>query len=357
MGSTTTRLLKAGLSALYYTGAGRLMSPLTGGAGVIFTLHHVRPARRDGAAAFDPNGILAVTPEFLDGVIRQVIEAGYEILSLDEAAVRLKTGGSRPFACFTLDDGYRDNRDHALPIFRRYGVPFTIYVPSAFADGTGELWWLTLERTLAKAAAVEIDMDGEARRFETRTADEKQAVFDAIYWWLRAIPEREARAAVAALAAAHGIDPLDACREEVMSWEELRALSRDPLVTIGAHTTGHFALSKLSREEARTQIADNVARIEAEIGKPCRHFSYPYGCEKSAGEREFALCRELGLATAVTTRKGMIHSRDASRMTGLPRMSLNGEFQDRRYIEVLLSGAPFALWDAMRRVARPVAGA
>ena len=49
---------------------------------------------------------------------------------------RLENADSeKPFACFTLDHGYRDNRDHAYPIFRRHGAPFTIYVPSDFADG------------------------------------------------------------------------------------------------------------------------------------------------------------------------------------------------------------------------------
>ena len=36
-------------------------------------------------------------------------------------------------------------------------------------------------------------------------------------------------------------------------------------------------------------------------------------------------------------------------MTALPRLSLNGDFQDLRYIKVMLSGAPFAVWNAVHR--------
>jgi peptidoglycan/xylan/chitin deacetylase (PgdA/CDA1 family) len=50
-------------------------------------------------------------------------------------------GGSanfaRRFACFTFDDGYRDNRDYALPVMREFDAPLTVYVASDFAEGTG----------------------------------------------------------------------------------------------------------------------------------------------------------------------------------------------------------------------------
>ena len=41
----------------------------------------------------------------------------------------------RPFACFTFDDGYRDNREHAYPVFKRLNLPFAIYIPTAYAEG------------------------------------------------------------------------------------------------------------------------------------------------------------------------------------------------------------------------------
>ena len=84
-------------------------------------------------------------------------------------------------------------------------------------------------------------------------------------------------------------------------------LADDPLVTIGAHTRRHYALAKLTLADARAEIDESVRRIEREIGQPCRHFSYPYGDETSAGQREFDLAKELGIKTGVTTRKGLIH--------------------------------------------------
>lgn len=342
-----TKLVKAALAAAHYVGVDGLLAPWTRGLGVIFMLHHVRPELPE---PFEPNRILKVTPAFLEDVIHQVQEAGFDTIGLDDVPKRLnETGLGRPFACFTLDDGYKDNRDFAYPVFKRNQVPFTIYVPTDYPDGKGDLWWLVLEASIARAPHVSVQMDGDMRHFTTRTPAEKSVAFDAIYWWLRRLPEDRARYVVGELAQSIGYDASRLCSSLVMTWDELRDLGRDRLVTIGAHTRRHMALAKLPAEEAEAEMADSIARIEAELGRPCRHFSYPYGCEKSAGRREFEMAGRLGLATAVTTRKGLISGHHAHSMMALPRFSLNGDYQDVRYTKVMLSGAPFALWNAMSR--------
>lgn len=340
----STKLLKAILDLMHYSGASRLLAPITRGKGIIFTLHHVTP---EAPEAFEPNRILKVTPAFLEGVVREVRRQGFEIVSLDEAHRRMAAPvpGEAPFAAFTFDDGYRDNMIHAWPVLKRLGVPFTIYVPTDFPDGNGFLWWLVLERVVRVAATLRVAMDGAARTLPCATLADKEATFDVLYWWLRGRPEREARAVVDGLARDAGIDPAALCRDLVMSWDELRRMAADPLVTIGAHTCGHFALAKLDAAEARREMADSITRIENELGRPCRHFSFPYGDETSAGDREFAMAAELGLATAVTTRKGVIDTPGS--LTGLPRVSLNGDYQHSRYVGVFLSGAPFALLNAL----------
>ena len=262
----------------------------------------------------------------------------------------------KPFAVFTLDDGYKDNRDFAYPVFKRHNAPFTIYVPTAYADGHGELWWLAFEEALRRLPHVDVDCDDVVRSYSLATDAEKGRAFHELYWWLRKIPEERARAVVRDLASKAGFEVSALCRELIMTWDEIRALAQDPLVTIAAHTTNHFALAKLRPEDARREIADSVARVAQELGKPVRHFSYPYGDEGSAGEREFEIARDLGIETAVTTRKGLIRAAHADAMTALPRLSLNGDYQDARYVKVLLSGLPFALRDGVKALVRQVKG-
>lgn len=344
----TQGIMKAALSALHYSAADSLLAPLTRGVGVIFTLHHVLP---ESDEPFQPNRILSITPEFLDAVVRLVTEKGFDVLSLDEMEQRLGEGDfDRPFACFTFDDGYKDNRRYAYPIFRRYGLPFAVYVPTDFPEGRGDLWWLKLERALRVLPSVDLKVGGDWIKLETRTTSQKEVAFDRIYWKLRNLPEFDARAVVDSLCHLHGVDTASLCGEFVMNWDEIREMASDPLVTIGAHTRRHLALAKLSIGEARQEMVESIRRVEKELGRPCHHFSYPYGDPNSAGPREFVLARELGIATAVTTRKDLIHPHHTNEMTGLPRVSLNGEFQKERYIKTLLTGAPFAIWNTAQRL-------
>ncbi len=354
MNRRKTGLTKLALSTLHYSGASGLLSPLTRGIGVIFTLHRVRP---EGSAAFGPNRILEVTPEFLEATIELVRQRGFDVISLDQAHSRLTEGDfDQPFACFTFDDGYRDNREYAYPIFRRHDLPFAIYIPTDYPDGTGDLWWITLESILAAVNALDLNVDGRMCHFDLESTEQKDRAYERLYWWLRSLPEMDARQLVNELAQAHGVANADLCRELIMSWDEIRDLATDPLVTFGAHTRRHLALAKLPNGGAVLEIAESVARLEAELGRPVGHFSYPYGDESSAGSREFAMVRELGLKTAVTTRKGLLHETHARQLTGLPRVSLNGDYQQIRYVKALLSGAPFAFWNLARRLQlRPAA--
>lgn len=348
MSRRNTKYIKAALQALYYSRGHKLLAPFAKGVGAIFMLHHVTP---QPVREFEPNRILGIAPQFLEEVIYWVRENGFDVISLDEAHYRLIEGEfDRSFVCFTFDDGYRDNRDFAYPIFKRHNLPMAIYVPSDFADGAGNLWWLALEHIVREVDQLRMRFEGEMHTFVCGDAKEKEATYHALYWWLRAMGERDARGVVAGLSRSIGFDPSELSRELVMTWDELRQLTDDPLVTIGGHTKSHFALSKLSLGEARIEIESNLTRIETELGRRPTHFSYPYGSEESAGAREFTLTRELGLKTAVTTRKGVLYSEHAEHLMALPRVSLNGDFQDLKYLSVLMSGVPFRAWNGFRRL-------
>jgi peptidoglycan/xylan/chitin deacetylase (PgdA/CDA1 family) len=342
-------VIRAGLDALYFTGAHHVLRPILAGVGTIFMLHHVRPARDE---PFQPNRHLEITPGFLREVLTHVRARDIDIVSLDEACCRMSEHDfARRFACFTFDDGYRDNRDHALPVMRAHGAPFTVYAVSEFAGGTGRLWWLALERVIARADAIEIMRDGAAIRIDARDAAAKQQAFDQVHGWLRTLPnDADVQREVSALCARHGVDDSAIARELCMSWDELRTFAADPLVTIGAHTVSHCNLARENEAGAQREMGENRSRIESELQKPALHFAYPYGDKAAAAAREFALARGLGFKTAVTTRPGMIFPGNADHMTALPRISLNGNYQNARFLSVLTSGAATAMWNGFRRV-------
>jgi peptidoglycan/xylan/chitin deacetylase (PgdA/CDA1 family) len=342
-------VIRAGLGALYFTGAHHLLRPIFSGVGAIFMLHHVRPHRD---AEFQPNHHLEVAPEFLRAMLAHLRARNIDIITMDEVHARLvERDFSRRFACFTLDDGYRDNRDYALPVMREFDAPMTVYVASDFAEGIGRLWWIALEMVIARTAAIEITIGGAALRLDTSTPSAKQAVFDRLHDWLRSLPgEHDIQREIGSLCVRYGVDEAAICRELCMSWDELKPFAADSLVTIGAHTITHCNLARQTEATASQEMAVGRARIEEALQRPVIHLAYPYGDKIAAGPREFALARAAGFKTAVTTRPGMLFPESADHLTALQRVSLNGNYQDARILPVLTSGAATAVWNGFRRI-------
>jgi peptidoglycan/xylan/chitin deacetylase (PgdA/CDA1 family) len=342
-------VIRAGLETLYFSGAHALMRPFVGGVGAIVTLHHVRPRRPD---AFQPNQLLEITPRFLEKVVRKLRRAQLDLVSLDEMHRRLKEGDfKRRFVCVTIDDGYRDTLQWAYPILKAENVPFAVYIPTSFPDRIGELWWLAIEAVVARNSRITLLIDDRERGFECATLEEKHHVFDQLYGWVRSFrTEDELRRVVRDLSVRYQVDIAAFCEELCMNWQELGQLAADPLVTIGAHTVNHVMLAKTPERQARAEMAMSRSVIEASLALRPDHLSYPVGDATSAGPREFRIAAELGFKTAVTTRPGVLFPEHGAHLTALPRISLNGEYQQSRYLGVLLSGAATAMWNGFRRV-------
>jgi len=340
-------IIRGGLESLFFSGARFALKPFLGGVGAILTLHHVRPPR---PGRFQPNRILEITPRFLTRVVKLLRRSRVDVVSLDEVARCLRERDfRRRFVALTFDDGYRDTLQHAYPILKEAEMPFAVYVATSFPDRLGELWWLALEAVIAKNERIGLVIERENRTFDCSTVAEKRALFDELYWWLRSRPtETELRYIVRNLAACYAVDIAAFCAELCMDWREIAALAADPLVTIGAHTVNHPMLSKLPEKTARTEMDLSRAVIEAALGVRPAHLAYPFGDQAAAGAREFAIAEELGFATAVTTRPGVLLRGHATHLTALPRISLNGEYQQLRYVRVLLSGSATAMWNGFR---------
>jgi peptidoglycan/xylan/chitin deacetylase (PgdA/CDA1 family) len=348
MGSYKSQFFRLGLSALWFSGAARVLAPWTAGRGAILMLHRVQPVLPN---QFAPNASLSITPGYLDALLNGFRRDGVDIVSLDEALRRLaKANTSRRFVCFTLDDGYRDNLEHAMPVFRRHGAPFTVYVTTGFIDRTFSPWWCVLERVIAERSRVRwLRPEGELLLSTGALADKEQA-FSRMADWFLTLPIAQVRAQIEQLAADNAVDPAAIVDREFCSWDELREL-RAAGGELGCHTVNHAVLARESASDARSELVNARARLEAELGTSVVHLAYPYGKRDHAGPREFALARELGFASATTTRKGALFDAHGVHPHALPRVEVTPSFSSStRYARAILSGLPLMAFNRGRRV-------
>lgn len=334
-------LIRAGLEGVSLARAGRLWCG-AGGRGIIFTLHHVRPTP---ARPFQPNAILSITPAFLEQAIKVSLEAGLVPLALEDLPERLADPkDKRAYVCFTLDDGYRDNARHAAPVFRRHGVPYTIFITKGFVERTRSLWWETAEALTASTDRLSFDLGGGEETLPLETPAQKQEAFERISQFIQTGDEDAAIARLDEAASAHGIDPLGITDALTMDAAELAALAAsDSLARFGAHTLTHVALRRVSEERLIAELAGSAEAVTAYVGRRPTTFAYPYGFPAAVGEREFRAAAAAGFPVAVTTQPAVLGPASLAQPTAIGRVSLNGHYQKKRYVRALISGIPFRL--------------
>jgi peptidoglycan/xylan/chitin deacetylase (PgdA/CDA1 family) len=81
---------------------------------------------------------------------------------------------------------------------------------------------------------------------------------------------------------------------ETMGWDDLRGLAERGL-ELGSHTLSHPHLPALADDELRRELEESKARLEDELGRPCRYLAYPFGDEE---ERVRGAARRAGYDAA-----------------------------------------------------------
>ncbi len=333
---------KLALNVVRFSGLGAVASRFTLGCGAILMLHRVTD---DPPMPFGFNRHLAITPQFLDAVLCETRALGFRFVTMCEAIDRLASGATgERFITITADDGYRDNLTAALPTLEKHGAPITIYVAPNLIEGKVDLWWDVLEDIVTRRDMIYLDTPRGRLSIESATPGDKFRANTVIHNYLTTeVPEHAQRKVIRELAASAGVDPARPGRETLMTWDELRRCAAHPLVTIGAHTMNHFNLARLTDEQVAQEMTDSARVLNVELGVNARHFAFPYGYASAVGPREVEIARQAGFATAVTTRHGVLYPEHASHPHALPRISINGRYQQVSHVRTMVRGLTTAM--------------
>ncbi len=175
-----------------------------------------------------------------------------QFVSLDDALSILSdpAGPDGRYFCVSFDDGFRNCLTNALPILVEHDCPATFFVPTDY---------------------IGIDLD---RDWETAWRFYRESPSYCL--------------------------PLD-----FLDWDDCRRLQAAGM-TIGSHTCTHARLADLEPAQAQRELVESKARIEAELGGPCRHFAPPKGRpgRDFFPQQHAGLARKVGYRSLLTTRRG-----------------------------------------------------
>jgi peptidoglycan/xylan/chitin deacetylase (PgdA/CDA1 family) len=333
-------LQRAQMELAYFSGYARLKQRRTGGAGIVLRFERVRPRR---SVRFQPLKSREITPQFLDRTIRALKRWKFDIVAMDEVCRRAVTLPSpKRFVSLTFDGGYKDLMTSAYPVLSRHGVPFTIYLPTAFPDGLGEAWWLALEELIGRENRLSLVIDRREHHYTIRTTLEKVQAYEFLASWMRTLPPPDLSFAINDLCKRYSVDLATLSRSASMDWDDLTKLAADPLVTIGSATVNYPVLTNLKDADAQREMAMGKAVAEAAFRRGIHHFAYPFGDRESWRRAHVGIAQQAGFVSAASAISGVVQAQGRSNLHALPRVAWDGRQRSLRMMRVMLSGAFFA---------------
>ena len=250
-----------------------------------------------------------------------ILSKFYQFITVDQAIgiIEGKIPVIKNAMLMTLDDGYRNNLDYALPIFGEFGIKPVLFAVTGNIDSGIPFMVDRLDYALQQNIGGELSIEyvGEVYQFDASSREAlqisyknfrdncKRSFFNDIkmselFNGLAEILEDKSGKSL------QGIYQNDDW-SSLVSWNMLRKAIKEKRLDIASHTVDHFRLDCLNESEILFQLKKSKLRIEQELAIKCHYFCYPNG---NYNDLSIKKLKEAGYRAAFTTDVGMCGAND-----------------------------------------------
>jgi peptidoglycan/xylan/chitin deacetylase (PgdA/CDA1 family) len=231
----------------------------------------------------------------------------------------------------TIDDGYRDAYEIALPIFAEMEVPATLFVVTDFVDGKSWIW-TDIARFLmlrAEDGDLAVEINGKTINSSLNGRSSRIGAAGKINSELKKLALDERDRILAEIADGLGVSVPDRPTEEfsAIDWSQAREMD-SAWISIGSHTVSHPILPHVADEGLAQELSLSREVLSEKLGREIKTFCYPNG---DAASREFAAAKSAGYSVAVTTELRLSNSSDNA--VALPRIDAEPEMH--RFVQAV----------------------
>ena len=301
------------------------------GAIVVFTFHRILDDR--AFTQTDSLPFIVVRERTFKRLVRH-ISANFEPVDINTAEPGLVSDRLR--VGFTMDDGWRDNYIHALPILRASEIPATVFLCTGLAGHSTPFWPEHVRRVLRNCLRQKC-----GRRAETLI----EALVESLKYCSAEARDQHVlmllgQSEQGETLATHSLDT-------TLDWEQVREMAGYG-IRFGSHSHAHPILTSVPLDVAALEITESKRVFEEELGCECDVFAYPNGDWSPEIRDQLA---ERGFRRAFTTaREAWLPKTD---LLAIPRAHIQQE--DLVGLTGRFSAAMFEyatiwkIWLAMRR--------
>jgi len=276
------------------------------------------------------------------GFLRQMehLARNYHVISMLQLLNRVENGIPLPkrAVLITFDDAYSDFAYAAWPTLKRFGLPATLFVPTAY-PGRNELVfsWDRLYQAFRGTARTELWVE-PLGRLPLSNAEEKRRALRKVQDHLPTVSDDEAMILVEFVCAQ--LAKRRVYSGSVLTWDQLRQLAKEGL-TLGSHTRTHPVMIRVTPDRMREEIRASQADLKREIGTALPIFCYPNGNHNDA---VVSILKEEGIRLAFTTLSGPNNSQSLD-LLRLRRIVITPRTSSAVFcIRLLPPGAYFDAW-------------
>ena len=307
---------RAVLGGLYRSGICRMLSAGNSARGrraTIVTFHRVADR-----APGDPYSLptLFISRERFRRTL-DFLQSRYHIMRLAELReILLRNEPLPPNAlAITLDDGYRDAFDNAIPVLQDASLPATVFLPTAYIDSPGTVfWWDEAYYLLHTANRTCVSLHDLTRHpgdrlpdrlLDTVAAAELPGLDHAIIATIDALQScapDAAREFLDALWLRTGAERTTFVKQNaIATWKDVRRAAQNG-ISFGSHTRHHVFLHREPEDVVRDELRVSREELEKRLGEEVLDFAYPGG-RITVDVRRWV--REAGYRCGLTTQPGI----------------------------------------------------
>lgn len=226
----------------------------------------------------------------------------------------------------TFDDGYENNYTAAARILSDFNMPATFFLATGYIGVNRWMWTDRVEHALDRTERNTITISGLPGIISLATLIEKKLALSRIKGYLKQQPREYCESYARELESDLGLSENEPYGDyRFMNWQQAKELSSSGF-EVGAHTVNHPILSRISREDALSEILNSRDRIRAEIDKCSVVFCYPNGKSTDYTAEIAAIC-QIHFRAALSTNRGPVRQAE---LYELNRIGISGSTSPSR---------------------------
>ncbi len=198
----------------------------------------------------------------------------------------------------TFDDGYLDNLENALPILKKYKTNAIIFITTNFIGNNETPWWELLWDILQNKD--DFIFEGEKINL-LKNKKNKKKIFEYLKNKFFFLKKKEQIELIKKIFHENKTEFSFKIKSNFLNNENIRNLSKEDLIHIGAHTHNHQNLGLLNDSETKEEILSSKKILEDLTQNSVDFFAYPYGTKNSYKKMDYKILKDNNFKLAFTT--------------------------------------------------------